>query len=327
VERVIGFVRGLGLRIAWLAVAVLIAAGSAGVVASLDRFPGTTGRPELTATADGAAMRQLDASTSALTALTEDVAALGERGRFALAALAGPNLDQLEAALADGTESVAAIDAAIARLRTALGAVQGIGPGEELVLSPGVRARYDVLAASVPVAADLSDEWRALVRGAGDASRLITLLERQEQEIAAAAAEGTARRWGAALLRIEAAEAALDEAGKLRDRLKNAADVSTLTLWIDRNRAYDQALRDLYAALQASRGRTTDAVRKAFAAERLAKDRLPGDTRALIVIMADVAQGGLNQAVIAIELARGELERSVVDAEELEAGPLPTPAL
>ena len=326
VGRVPALLRGLVLRILWLAVAVVIAAGGAGIVAALDRFPGTTGRPELTATADAAAMRQLDLSNTALDALTADVVALGTTGRFALAALAGPDLDRLESALAEGTATVSAIDGDIDRLRTALGAVPGIGPNEELVLSAGVRARYDVLAATVPVATTLSADWRTLVRGALDASRLILLLERQEQEAAAAAAEGSARRWRAALLRIDAAEAALDEAATLRDRLANTVDVSTLTRWIDRNREYDEALRALYGALQASNGRTTDAVRTAFQAERRAKDRLP-DTRALVVIMADVAQGGLNQAVIAIEVARGELEQAVAEAEELEPGPLPTPAL
>ena len=67
------------------------------------------------------------------------------------------------------------------------------------------------------------------------------------------------------------------------------------------------------------------AARAAFAAERRAYERLPGDTRALIVIMADVAQGGLNQAVISIEVARGELERAVAIADEFKPGPLPTP--
>ena len=237
-----------------------------------------------------------------------------------------PDLERLDAAIADGTAMVDAIEADIAQLRASLAAVPWIGPGERLVLSPGVRARYDAITETISMASGLGDEWRALVRGVSGASRLITLLEVQEQEAAAAAGEGSNRRWRAALLHIDAAEAALDEAATLRDRLRNTTDVATLTRWIDRNRAYDDALRTLYAALQASNGRTTAAVREAFTAERRAHARLPGDTRALVVIMADVAQGGLNQAVIAIELTRGELERALAGAADIRAGPLPTPA-
>ena len=48
-------------------------------------------------------------------------------------------------------------------------------------------------------------------------------------------------------------------------------------------------------------------MRAAFEAEKQARASLPGDTRGVVVIMAEVAQGGLNQAVIAIEEVRGTL--------------------
>ena len=51
----------------------------------------------------------------------------------------------------------------------------------------------------------------------------------------------------------------------------------------------------------------TEAVRKAFDDEQKARKRLPVDTRPLVVIMNDVAQGGLNQVVISIEETRGSL--------------------
>ena len=61
----------------------------------------------------------------------------------------------------------------------------------------------------------------------------------------------------------------------------------------------------------------TDAVREAAARERAAKELLPPDARALVVILGDVARGGLNQAVIAIEEARGAL----LDASTRAAAP------
>ena len=63
----------------------------------------------------------------------------------------------------------------------------------------------------------------------------------------------------------------------------------------------------LYKALIKSGARVNAEVRKAIDAEQQARAQLPGDTRALVVIMSDIAQGGLNQAVIAIEEARGSL--------------------
>ena len=52
----------------------------------------------------------------------------------------------------------------------------------------------------------------------------------------------------------------------------------------------------------------TAAVRAAFAELRAAEAALPPDGRALVVIMSDVARGGLNQAVIGIEEAKGRLD-------------------
>jgi hypothetical protein len=49
--------------------------------------------------------------------------------------------------------------------------------------------------------------------------------------------------------------------------------------------------------------------------------RLPGDTRGLVVIMVDIAQGGLNQAVISIEEARGSLAGALDVQRQLQAGP------
>ena len=109
----------------------------------------------------------------------------------------------------------------------------------------------------------------------------------------------------------------------MRDRLAPTTDVTTLTTWLDRNADYDGALRTLYQSLLDAKGRVTAAVRRAFTAEQKARERLPGDTRGLVVIMAEVAQGGLNQAVISIEEARGELfaalqvQRRLVDAPAL----------
>ena len=60
-------------------------------------------------------------------------------------------------------------------------------------------------------------------------------------------------------------------------------------------------------------GRVNSAVRKAMTEERKAKDRLPPDTRGLVLIMAEIGRGGMNGAVIAIEEARGQLSAALAE--------------
>lgn len=84
-------------------------------------------------------------------------------------------------------------------------------------------------------------------------------------------------------------------------------DVTTLDEWLERSERYDRALRALYVAVIEADGRVTDAVREAAAAEAAAKARLPPDTRALVVIMAEIGRGGMTGAVSAIERAHADL--------------------
>ena len=63
--------------VVWLAVAVLIALGGAGVVAAMNHVPATPARPELTWAADEAATARLDEATDHLETLTASVESLG----------------------------------------------------------------------------------------------------------------------------------------------------------------------------------------------------------------------------------------------------------
>ena len=67
----------------------------------------------------------------------------------------------------------------------------------------------------------------------------------------------------------------------------------------------------------------TKDVRAAFAAEKAARAGLPEDTRALVVIMSEIEQGGPNQAVIAIEQARGSLAAALETERRLREGSEP----
>ena len=153
----------------------------------------------------------------------------------------------------------------------------------------------------------LARSWANLTVGSLAASNLISLLTSHDLTVAGAAAQGRDADYEAALVTLATAVGMLDEATEARDRLANTTDVVTLDEWIRRNRHYDEALIALYSALRDSGGLVNDAVREAYREEGEARANLPPDTRGLVVIVADIGRGGLNQAVIAIEQARGRL--------------------
>jgi hypothetical protein len=101
------------------------------------------------------------------------------------------------------------------------------------------------------------------------------------------------------------------EARNLRDSLAATVDVTTLGQWLDLNGEYDAALRHLYQVILDSNGSVTPDVRAAYDAEAAARERLPSDTKGLVIILAEIGRGGLNQAVIGIEGARGELDAAL----------------
>jgi hypothetical protein len=123
-----------------------------------------------------------------------------------------------------------------------------------------------------------------------------------------------------AVEQLDLAATTLAEARQLRDTLANTADTTTLTQWLDRNAAIDAALRRLYTVLAITGGKVTEEARQAFEQVKAAQEQLPPDTRALIVIMSDIARSGLNQAVIRIEEGRGKLADAIALLSELPGG-------
>lgn len=316
-------VRTLLVRIAWLLLAALIAFGGAGLVAAMDHSPGTTTRPELTWAGDQASRPALDATTGRLEALSGAVDTLGTTARLALAQVVAGDLDQLRQTILDGNLQLATIEGQAAALQTSLAAIPGMGANSGLRVSADLRHRFDELAGTRDLTVGLASDWAAFTGRAVDAAGLSGLLSRHDLETAAAAKEGAAAHYAAALKQLDTSDATLAEAGRLRDALAPTTDVSTLTVWLDRNGAYDAALRALYQSLIDAKGRVTSAVRAAFADEQAARAQLPADTRGLVVIMADVAQGGMNQAVISIEKARGSLRAALDLQRQLQQGLAP----
>jgi hypothetical protein len=297
--------------VVWLLVAGVIAIGGAGLVAATSPQPGTAGRAELTVTGDATAATALDKAEAELTGLTADVERLGELGRGALTALVSSDFGSLDRAVADGEALARSIDVRAAGLREDLALVPGTGPNEPILWSPETRARRDLARDAVRATGGLEVAWSRLAAGASVASRLTVLLVNHDKTAGEAAAQGRAKKYETALRTLDTAKDLLDQAKTLRDALANTIDVTTLTQWIDRNAEYDAALAVLFKATIDAKGAITDELKAAATAERRAHDFLPSNTSGLVIILAEIGRGGLNQVVIGIEETRAKLQAAV----------------
>ncbi len=318
-------VRTVLAAVVWLAIAVVIAVGVAGVAATMGRPPGSPARAELTWTGDHEAGTALDAATVDLQALSDRVDDLGATARDALSQVSAGDVDALQASIAKGATVLDAIDAANTKLRGSVGAVPHAGADWALSVSADTRHRYEEIASTTELTSGLERDWTLFAGRALEAATMTQLLAQHDTQTAGAAREGTAGRYAEALKALDDSDATIARARSLRDSLAKTSDVTTLTAWIDRNAAYDAALRTLYRSLIDSKGRVTTPVRRAIDAERAARAQLPPDTKPLVVIMSDIAQGGLNQAVISIEQARGALNEALDTQQELQVGPTEPP--
>ena len=303
--------RRAALTVAWLVVAAIVSLGAAGIVGSMAHQPGTPARAELTYTGDQAIEPGLTAAEAQLMTISDEVSRLGELGRGALGALVSQDIATLDATVADGSTLSLSIAADSEALRTALLALPGIGPDADLSISPDAQRRHALALRALESTDGLAAAWSQLGAGALAATQVTALLADHDKTTGEAAAAGAVGKYTEALDKLTKSDGQIAQARKLRDDLPPGVDVTTLTQWLDLNAGYDKALRDLYQALIDSKGKVTPRVRDAFAGEKKARDALPSDTKGLVVILAEIGRGGLNQAVITIEEARGDLEAAV----------------
>lgn len=293
----------------WLLAAALIAIGAAGLGVAANPVPDEASRPELFARADAAVAPGLAVIDAQLRDAQELVAALAGLSRSALVNLNAGDQAALVKDLDDGDLLVLEIGS----IATAVAADLRALPydADSYQISRSMAGRIVAAGAAVETVRPLADLWSRVARGALPASEIARHLADHDLATFAATQDGTAGRYADALKGLGTARAKLTAAIEIRDQLVESVDTTTLDVWVDRNRTYDDALARLYQALRGSQGRVNDAAREAFADVQRAQRLLPPDTRAIVVIMSDLAQGGLNQAAIRIDEARGALTAAV----------------
>lgn len=311
----------------WLALVVVIALGAAGIVSGASQQPGTPARAELTYPGDRAVDASLATVSTHLVELADLVAALGVQARGALAALNGTETSTVEAAIAEGDRLVDEMLVRTAALRRELADVPYVGkPDAGLMVSDEIAGRHAALVAVLDGTDGLQAAWVRLTSGSVAAVQLGTLLAQHDQQVAEAARLGRSASYDDAMATLDDADATIAGARSLRNRLANTVDVTILDQWLDRNAAYDVALRNLYGAYSKVGGKVTAELRAAIAAEAIARRNLPPDTRGLVVIMAEIGRGGMNGAVIAIEEARGTLTSAIEAAGATATDPGDAPS-
>jgi len=301
---------GRGFRaFGWLVAAMFVSLAGAGLAVSADHLPGDTTRPERTWTQDVAFQTRIRALGPEFDALSGDVGTLGDTARTALVDLVARRDDLLSTDLATGDRLVTSIDAQVIRLNGKLDAVAGSTP--PYLLGGASASMLSAARAALQTTTPLSAQWHALADQSLPAIGLTAVLQTHDDLVFSAIQQAHAAKYSTAVKTLAKAGTELDKATQTRDALKARADVSTLTTYIDRMSAYDQALTALYTNLQQSGGRMTATGERLVANVVAAQKLLPPDTRAIVVIMGDIAQAGLNQAAIAIEQARGDLGDAV----------------
>jgi hypothetical protein len=309
-------VRTAVTTLAWLAIVVVIALGAAGIVTGMDRAPSEGGPAAASFDGDPEVTERLDTVSADLSDLDDQVDALGTHARNALAALNGADPDTAETEIAAGDTLVGDIVQRTAAIRSKLAAVPYVGTADAgLHLSDGVLDRHAALEAALAATDGLDAAWARLSISAIAASKMSQLLAAHDQLMGQALDKGRLAKYADADKLITQAGAQLTTAKSVRDDLAKTVDVTVLDEWIRRNENYDTALRNLYKAI-AKVGRTvTPAVRNAVKAEKTARAQLPPDNKGLVVIMADIGRGGMNQAVIGIEEARATLSDAIDKAD------------
>jgi hypothetical protein len=256
---------------------------------------------------------ELDAAVRDLAKLSGDVDSLGTQARKALSNLSEVNDVGLQAAWDAGWNNVNSIDAEAADLNARLQCADweaGVRESLATTYSTAVVDRYHQVCLAVASVAPLHDDWQGIVDGSGAAMQVVDDLDAHDSIVADAMKLATSGRYPEALARLSKVSAAMSDATTTAHRLAATTDVSTLTDWLTRTKAMDDALRALWQSMIDSKGVVTKQVATALRAVASAKAGLPDTTGVRQVVVLELA-ASVNADGLAIEAARGELDEAL----------------
>jgi hypothetical protein len=307
------FTTGLGSTVSvllWVVLAAAVALGAAGLTGQLSHPPGDDRRAELTYSGDHAIAARLDEATARLRDVAANVDTMAVAAKAALSAISSADAVALQTNLERGNGAAVLISSATLDLRSSLTGLPGDGPDATIQFSNATLVRRAQILASIDAALSLAEDWQSVTGRSVDAARVVTLIRQHDTTIAAAAALGRSASYPDAISQIDQGRVTLEDVASLRDQLVASSDVTVLDEWVERNDNYDKALKALYEALVAAGGRNTLLVQAAYREEKIARDQLP-NAGAIVVIVAEIARGGLNQAVLAIDDARRRIDAAI----------------
>jgi hypothetical protein len=301
--------------ITWTALLALLAVSGAGLVGETFHAPGSPARAELTWHGDSEIQAQLDAASEQLAMIAAECTALAADAKTALTEVSSVDPARLRAALEQGGLVAARIDEQTKALRASLVGLPGDGPTAAIDYSNATLVRRAAILAAIDAASSVPSAWQAVTGRAVDAAQVTALISQHDQTVLRAAQEGVAGRYAAAVPILDEALGLSQEIHDLRIRLIADTGDTVLDEWIDRNTTYVKALQKLYQALVKSKGKPgTVEVQAANREVKIAQANLPPDRRTIIVIVSEVARGGLAQAVLAIEDAHGRIDDAIAPA-------------
>lgn len=298
----------------WTLLFAVLAAGGAGLLGQAWHAPGSPARAELTSLGDTALDARLDVATQRLTDIAAEVEKLASEARIALEEVASSDPTKLRESLQRGTQAATSIDAASSELRDSLTGLPGEDEAAVLEFSNASLVRRSAVLTAIDAASSLTGHWRQVAARATEVANLTALFSRHDTTVLAAAASGRRRDYAEAIGVLDQALLTVVDIQTLRVRLIAGSEGTVLDEWIQRNAAYDAALRALYAALRESGNTVTAKVQSRYRGEQIARERLPPDRRTIVVIIAEVARNGLTQAVVAIDDAHGRIDEALAEA-------------
>jgi hypothetical protein len=296
--------RGVG----WTLVFIAFAVGGAGLLGESFHPPGSPSRAELTYAGDTALAVRLDAAAAQLQAISDNVDELATDAKTALEEVASTDPTRLRDALLHGGEAATAIATQTRDLKESLAGLPGDGPAAAIDYSNPTLVRRAAMIAALEAASSMAGLWQSVTGGAANAAHLIDLIDQHDQTVLQAAAQGRNHAYRDGATTLNAALDTIAQVQQLRATLISGGGDTVLDEWILRTSTYDKALQALYVALDKSGGVVTLTVQDKRRDEQAAFNQLPPDRRTIIVIVSEVARGGLTEAILSIEEAHGRMD-------------------